>query len=212
MKVKIPNLIKLLYPRRIWDGEATGKNLYLSFDDGPIPEVTSWVLRELKKYDAKATFFCIGENVQKHPEFFEEIIAEGHSIGNHTYNHLNGWRTSIKNYLLNTSKAKQVMQEHAPERALKNALFRPPYGKIKNSQARQLVQNGFKIVMWDIVSYDYDQAISPEKCLQNVLKHAVPGSLIVFHDSLKAEKNMKYALPRVLEHYSRLGFSFKALN
>ena len=200
-----------MYPRRIWDGGREGKNIYLSFDDGPIPEVTPWVLQQLKHYDARATFFCIGDNVEKHPGIFRNVIAEGHTVGNHTFNHLNGWKTSSEEYLLNTLKAQQQMLQHAPGYAFKKAFFRPPYGKIKNKQARQLCDEGFKIVMWDIVSEDYNNKISPEKCLQNVLKNAVSGSLIVFHDSLKAEENMKYTLPRVLEHYSSLGYSFKAL-
>ncbi|MGB7784555.1 MAG: polysaccharide deacetylase family protein [Salinimicrobium sp.] len=212
MKVKIPKLIKMLYPRRIWDGGREAKIIYLTFDDGPIHEVTPWVLQQLKKYDAKASFFCIGDNLAAHPDIFKRLIAEGHSVGNHTYNHLNGWKTSTKDYLQNTSKAQQLMQEYAPQRALKNAFFRPPYGKIRNRQAKKLCRQGYKIVMWDIVSEDYNREITPEKCLQNVLKYTVPGSLIVFHDSLKAERNMKYALPRVLEHYSQRGYSFRSLD
>lgn len=202
----------MLYPRRIWDGGREEKAIYLTFDDGPIPEVTPWVLEQLKQFHAKATFFCIGENLAEHSAIFKNVIAEGHSVGNHTYHHLNGWKTSSEEYLLNTLKAQQQMLHYAPRIALQNAFFRPPYGKIKNKQARQLCDEGFKIVMWDIVSEDYNQNITPEKCLQNVLKNTVPGSLIVFHDSLKAEKNMKYTLPRVLEHYSELGYSFRSLD
>lgn len=212
MKVKIPEFIKVLYPRRIWDGGREEKVIYLTFDDGPIPEVTPWVLQQLKNYRANATFFCIGDNVAAHPEIFNQIIAEGHTVGNHTYDHLNGWKTSSKAYLQNSLKAQQLMLRTATEFPFKNAFFRPPYGKIKNAQAKQLVQEGFKIVMWDIVSEDYNQKISPQKCLQNVLQHTKPGSLIVFHDSLKAERNMKFALSRVLEHYSTQGYDFRSLD
>ncbi len=202
----------MLYPRRIWDGGREEKAIYLTFDDGPIPEVTPWVLQQLKQYNAKATFFCIGDNVEKHPAIFKKVITEGHSVGNHTFNHLNGWKTASKEYLLNTLRAQQQMLQHAPGLALKNAFFRPPYGKIKNNQARQLCDEGFQIAMWDVISEDYNQKISSEKCLKNVLNNAVTGSLIVFHDSLKAERNMKFALPRVLEHYSQRGYSFRSLD
>ena len=209
--VKIPGFVRALYPRRIWKGPAEGKSLYLTFDDGPIPEVTPWVLAQLKSFGAKASFFCIGENVEKHPEIFNEIMTEGHSVGNHTYNHLNGWKTTKDRYVQNTLRTQQVMEDIAPESQVEKQLFRPPYGRIKNSQARELVSRGFRIVMWHIVSRDYSEKVSAESCLQNVLRNTVPGSVIVFHDSLKAEPNMKFVLPRVLEHFSKLGYNFKSL-
>ncbi|WP_037374075.1 polysaccharide deacetylase family protein [Salinimicrobium xinjiangense] len=212
MKERIPGFVKWIYPKRIWEAPAEDKSIYLTFDDGPVPQVTPWVLEQLKAFDAKATFFCIGENVQKHPDIFGKIIHEGHTIGNHTYNHLNGWKTGTDEYLLNTLKCQQVIQKNHPsKKPLKNPLFRPPYGKIKNRQAGELQKRGFKVVMWSIVSLDYDTRISPERCYHNVVRNARPGSVIVFHDSFKAEPNLLEVLPRILEVYSREGFIFKAL-
>lgn len=212
MRERIPRIIKWIYPRRIWDGPAAGKSIYLTFDDGPIEDVTPWVLEQLKAYNAKATFFCIGENVQKNPGIFREVINAGHSVGNHTYNHLDGWRTGIADYLQNTEQARQVMRENFPAGfSPKNDIFRPPYGKIRNVQAKKLQERDFKIVMWSIVSMDYDQRLSWQSCYQNVLKNARPGSIIVFHDSLKAENNLRQVLPRVLKHFSSEGYTFRAL-
>lgn len=211
MIATVPGFVKWIFQKRIWEGPAIGKNIYLTFDDGPIPEVTPWVLKQLKIYEAKATFFCIGDNVQKHPEILKNIIAEGHAFGNHTFNHLNGWETSTSEYLLNTLKAQQVLEKYLPKHTrIKNPLFRPPYGRIKSKQARELQKRDFRIVMWSILSMDYSQ-ISSEKCLQNVLKNAKSGNIIVFHDSLKAQKNLTEVLPGVLEHFSGLGYSFKSL-
>jgi peptidoglycan/xylan/chitin deacetylase (PgdA/CDA1 family) len=212
MRERIPRVIKLLYPKRIWDVATREKSLYLSFDDGPIPEITPWVLDQLKKYNARASFFCIGDNVSKHPDIFRMVVEQGHTVGNHTHNHLDGWRTSVATYLENVRQAQEVIEKELPQRTgLKNAIFRPPYGKIRNVQAKKLQQEGYRVVMWSIVSMDYDQRLSSEKVLQNVLKNAVPGSIIVFHDSIKAEKNLKAVLPKVLEHFQKQGYSFKAL-
>lgn len=231
--VKYPKILKWLYPARISRLDAP-KTLFLTFDDGPIPEITPWVLKELKKYQGKATFFCIGDNVKKHPDIFQQIISEGHQVGNHTFNHLNGWHTSKENYLENVNMAEAVMfeanfNEKEKKKRLKSKeagnenresrkkkqetrkLFRPPYGKIKNSQAKALVKYGYEIVMWDILSGDFSKKISPEKCYTNVIKNSKEGSVIVFHDSLKASKNLKYVLPRILEYYSEKGFQFKSL-
>jgi peptidoglycan/xylan/chitin deacetylase (PgdA/CDA1 family) len=206
--VKMPSLVQRLYPERIWAFSRKKNEVYLTFDDGPIPEVTPWVLDELKKHQAKATFFCIGENVQKHPDIFKRILSEGHSVGNHTFNHLNGWKTTTFKYIENIEKAEKEM--HNSEFKIRNSklLFRPPYGKITSGQAKTLQKKGFKIVMWDIISYDYDANTSPENCLQNVLKNIKPGSVIVFHDSLKAEKNLRYVLPKVLEVIGKNGLLF----
>ncbi|MEG9327188.1 polysaccharide deacetylase family protein [Salinimicrobium catena] len=216
--MKTPKLVKQLFPRRLWDGPAEGKRLYLTFDDGPIPEVTPWVLEELKRYDAKATFFCIGDNIAKHPEVYQKVISDGHSVGNHTFNHLNGWKTPVQEYFQNTEKCRKVMEQHSivtgkpsEEKALKYNLFRPPYGRIKSRQARALEKLGYKIVMWDIISMDYDSIISAENCYRKVADNAKSGSIIVFHDSLKAEKNLRYALPKILKHFSREGYSFNKL-
>ncbi|SRX52899.1 polysaccharide deacetylase family protein [Aequorivita sp. CIP111184] len=213
----MPRFIQRLYPERIWAFSRKKDSVYLTFDDGPIPEVTPWVLDELKKHNAKATFFCIGENVKKHPEIFRRIIAEGHSVGNHTFNHLNGWQTKTTQYIENVEKAEREMinnsKINSQQSTISNqpSLFRPPYGKITSKQAKILQKKGFKIVMWDIISYDYDATISEEKCLQNVLKNIKPGSVVVFHDSLKAEKNLRYVLPKVLDRIEEKGLSYKSI-
>ena len=208
----MPRFIQRLYPERIWAFSREEKSIYLTFDDGPIPEVTPWVLDELKKYNAKATFFCIGENVQKHPEIFQRILSEGHSVGNHTFNHLNGWKTATSEYIENVDKAEAQMGNNSKFKIQDSRLFRPPYGKITSKQAKILQRKGFKIVMWDIISYDYDANTSPEKCLQNVLKNIKPGSVIVFHDSLKAEKNLRFVLPKVLQFLIEKELSPQAFN
>lgn len=214
MNVKIPYLVKRLFSGLVWEGPDKDHCLYLTFDDGPIPEVTPWVLEELKKYDAKATFFCIGDNIRKHPEVFKKVISEGHTIGNHTFNHLNGWKTRTKKYLLNTQQCREVMEKQWHQTSADPKfpeLFRPPYGKIRPEQVKALKQQGFEIVMWEVLSQDYDQKLSGEKCFQNVIKNAGPGSIIVFHDSLKAQKNVYHALPKVLDYFSKQGYTFKAL-
>lgn len=217
----MPRFIQRLYPERIWAFSRSKNSVYLTFDDGPIPEVTPWVLDELKKHRAKATFFCIGENVQKHPEVFRRIIAEGHSVGNHTFNHLNGWKTKTWEYVENVLKCENIVSTirnlspfEGGRGDVSNSefLFRPPYGKITSKQAKILQKKGFKIVMWDIISYDYDAAISEEQCLQNVLKNIKPGSVVVFHDSLKAEKNLRYVLPKVLEFIREKDLFCKSIN
>lgn len=211
MIATVPGFVKWIFKKRIWEWTASNKSIYLTFDDGPIPEVTPWVLEQLKQFDVKATFFCIGDNVQKHPDIFRQIIAAGHSIGNHTFNHLNGWKTTTPEYVLNTLKAQQILEKHHPEKEpIKNPLFRPPYGKIKNKQVKELQKRGFRIVMWSVLSMDYAE-ISPQKCLDNVLKNVRPGSIIVFHDSLKARNNVTEILPKLLEQLKAEGYTFKKL-
>ncbi|WP_405199749.1 polysaccharide deacetylase family protein [Christiangramia sp. LLG6405-1] len=205
---KYPTVLKLLYPKRI--SRIQDENaIYLTFDDGPIPEITPWVLNLLEEYSAKATFFCIGENVEKHPEIFRNILEKGHCVGNHTYNHLNGWKTGKIDYIENTQKTQQEFT--ANKFFPKTKFFRPPYGKIMNAQARELMEQDYKIVMWDVISGDYDHSISAEKCYRNVINNAVDGSTIVFHDSEKAFKNLREVLPRVMRYYAEKGFSFKSL-
>ena len=204
------------------------KEIFLTFDDGPTPEITKFVLSELKKYNAKATFFCIGKNIKKHPEIFDEVISECHSVGNHTQNHLNGWKTEKGEYLENVLKCETNLQGFKNLVGLnknetkntykvletlqeKPKLFRPPYGKIKKSQAKEVLKKGYKIIMWDVLSADFDTSISKEKCLENVLQNTKNGSIIVFHDSVKAAERMKYALPIVLKEFSEKGFVFKAI-
>jgi len=202
--VKIPFFVKFLYPKRLWHFARKRKALYLTFDDGPIPEVTPWVLKQLEQYNAKATFFCIGANIEKHPDIFKQINAEGHSVGNHTFNHLNASKTSFSEYVENTERAAVYFN--------KPSLFRPPYGKLDTAKAKALSIKGYKIVMWDVLSADFDREISPEDCLSNVIKNAKNGSIVIFHDSLKAEKNLRFALPKVLKHFSENGYVFKAID
>ena len=211
LPVKTPNLIKRLYSSYIWDKTAdstTQKTLYLTFDDGPIPEVTPWVLDLLAEYNAQATFFCIGENITKNPGVFNLLTESNHSIGNHTYNHLNGWKTATESYISNFSKAEKVIHSQSLK---KRKLFRPPYGKIKKNQARKILKKGYEVIMYDVIAYDWDSSIAQEQCLSNVIQNAKDGSIVVFHDSFKAERNMKFALPKVLAHFSKLGYDFKGL-
>jgi peptidoglycan/xylan/chitin deacetylase (PgdA/CDA1 family) len=200
--IKTPRWIKHLFNKQIWHVETTEKILFLTFDDGPIPEVTPWVLDELIKYNAKATFFCIADNVCKYPEIYKQISAHGHQVGNHTFSHINGWESNTKNYLKNTVKATNHID---------SKLFRPPHGKIKPSQAKALRKQGYKIIMWDVLSADFDQSIKPNQCLDNVLKNAGKGSIIVFHDSLKAKDNLYDTLPKVLAYFSKQGYLFEKL-
>lgn len=206
--VKTPKVVKSLLPNYIWDIPSDKKEIYLTFDDGPTPEVTEWVLELLKTYNAKATFFCIGNNVEKYPSVFQAVVKEGHFIGNHTYNHLKGWKHKTKAYLNDIQIAEQVFKSQN----ITTSLFRPPYGKLKPKQGKGLHKLGYKIVMWDVLSFDWDKNVSREQCLKNVLDNTTSGSIIVFHDSIKAKYNLEYTLPRVLEHYATKGYTFKTIN
>jgi peptidoglycan/xylan/chitin deacetylase (PgdA/CDA1 family) len=206
--VKTNSLIKKVFANLVWDIPNSENKIYLTFDDGPIPVVTEWVLDLLKSEEIKATFFCIGDNIQKHPEVYKRILSEGHQTGNHTFNHLNGWKTDTENYIDNF---KLCETEHLKLNTEYFFLFRPPYGKIKPSQSKKIRQLGYKIIMWDVLSYDFDPTISVEKCLENVISNTVQGSIIVFHDSLKAEKNLKYALPKAIHILKNKGFVFDVI-
>ena len=209
--VTVPKFVQRIYPKRIWALPNADNTVYLTFDDGPIPEVTPWVLDTLKKYNAKATFFCIGDNIKKHPEIFKRILAEGHSVGNHTFNHLNGWKTETQSYIDNVSLFEKEIQElniRYSSLAPRTSLFRPSYGKITSKQANLLQQQGYKIIMWNVLSYDYDTSVSKEQCLQNVLQHIQSGNIVVFHDSIKAQKNLRYVLPKVLEYVNEKKYLF----
>lgn len=212
---KTPAIAKRLYPNYLWHVSTVENNIYLTFDDGPTPEITDWVLQELKKHNAKATFFCIGNNVTNHPEILQNTDEDGHTFGNHTFNHINGWFTSKENYLKEFEACQKALEKKIFKRneSLEShcKLFRPPYGKIRNKQAKEILALGSKIVMWDVLSFDWDKNVSPEKCLHNVIKNTEAGSIIVFHDSKKAWKNLKFVLPRVLKHFSDLGYQFKSL-
>jgi peptidoglycan/xylan/chitin deacetylase (PgdA/CDA1 family) len=194
-------IFEILYPKFVWKKPNMDKTIYLTFDDGPIPVVTPWVLEELDKFNAKATFFCVGDNVKKHPEVFNEVIKKGHTIGNHTYNHLNGWNTSAMTYLNNFNDF---------EHQFPTLLFRPPYGRIKKKQAEEILKT-HQIIMWSVLTKDYSSSISKEKCLKNTIRRTTSGSIVLFHDSLKAQENLYYTLPRFLYHFSKLGYRFEKL-
>lgn len=205
--VKTPWWVKKLWPNYVWGIETKQKILYLSFDDGPHPIATPFVLDQLNKYNAKATFFCIGKNVVSHPALYKRIQQEGHSIGNHTHQHLNGWKTKDEIYLADIAEASQWIG---------SGLFRPPYGRIRSSQALQLgkamKKESPKIIMWSVLSGDFDEKLSKEACLNHVISYAKPGSIIVFHDSEKAFSRLAYALPRLLENFTGKGYIFKRLD
>ena len=204
--IKTPWLAKKLFPNYTWSLPAIKNEVYLTFDDGPHPTITPWVLNELKQYGALATFFCIGNNVKKFPGIYQQILDEGHAVGNHTYHHLNGWKTEEKKYLDDIAEASLLIRSN---------LFRPPYGRIRSKQAQQistvLKTNNTRIIMWDVLSGDFDDAYSGDQCVANVVDNTSPGAIIVFHDSEKAFQNLKYALPRVMEYLSGEGFTFKKI-
>ncbi|WP_282133930.1 polysaccharide deacetylase family protein [Seonamhaeicola maritimus] len=211
--IKTPVVAKKMFPNYIWDIPVTDKSIYLTFDDGPTPEITQWVLNLLKKYNAKATFFCIGENIEKHPDIFQNIIENGHSIGNHTQNHIKGWKTKSRDYLKNIADCESEFKTHITNpKSSFIKLFRPPYGQITPKQGKKLIAKGYKIIMWDVLSFDWDKSVNNETCLKNVISKAKEGSIIVFHDSIKASKNMQYALPKVLEYFTEKGYELKAIS
>ena len=201
---KTPKWVKKLFPSTIWELTTTKKILYLTFDDGPHPQVTNFVLDELLKYNAKATFFCIGRNVVKNPLIFNRILTEEHGVANHTHDHLDGWKTPNATYLQNILEASKYIDSD---------LFRPPYGRITAKQQKQLqtANKPFKIVMWSVLSGDFDITITSEQCCENVLKNAKSGSVIVFHDSEKAYERLKFTLPAVLKYFSEKGFQFEKI-
>ncbi|NVK53851.1 MAG: polysaccharide deacetylase family protein [Flavobacteriaceae bacterium] len=207
---KTPKILQYIYKKYTWRFSIHRKVIYLTFDDGPIPEITPWVLQQLKKHEAKATFFCIGKNIVNHPEVYDQVVKDNHAIGNHTHNHVNGFKTSAKHYIENALLAEKAIV-HPIANPKNSKLFRPPYGKIKRSQANKLQSLGYQIIMWDVLSADFDTSISKEQCLQNVVKHTQNGSIIVFHDSIKASEKLTYVLPKVLEHFTKKGYEFKAI-
>ena len=211
--IKTPRIVKKLFPNYVWDIATTEKIIYLTFDDGSTPEITNWTLDLLNTYNAKATFFCIGNNIKKHPEIFQNILSNGHAIGNHTLNHVKGWKTSTAIYLKEVADTQTIIDKETSKLAnYKPAsinLFRPPFGKIKNKQGKALLKLGYKIIMWDILPFDWKTNTTKEACFKNAISKTTNGSIIVFHDSVKASKNMQYALPKVLEYFSKKGYIFK---
>ncbi|UAY52753.1 polysaccharide deacetylase family protein [Ferruginibacter albus] len=203
--IKTPFWLKKIYKGCIWNiNSVDDKTIYLTFDDGPHPTVTPFVLDELSKYNAKGTFFCIGKNVELYTVVYNRLLTEGHATGNHTFNHLNGWKTNDETYIRNITMAEEF---------IKNDLFRPPYGKIKRKQIKSLTKENhrYRIIMWSVLSGDFDKNLSVEQCLKNVLQNTKNGDIVVFHDSEKAFEKIKYALPKVLEHFSNKGYKFKKI-
>lgn len=200
--IRTPRLIQSLFPLYNWKVNTDEKILYITFDDGPIPGVTPAVLDVLDEYKAKATFFCVGENVKKHPEIFGRVVRRGHAVGSHTYNHVNGWSSDIPSYVSNVRQGATL---------IKSDLFRPPYGRIRPNQAK-MISRHYKIIMWDVLSGDFDRNNTPDTCYQNVVDNASPGSVVVFHDSLKSEQNVLGALPKVLNYFTSMGYRFEALS
>ena len=222
LPVKIPTVVRKLFPNYIWDIPTTDKVLYLTFDDGPTPIITDWTLDVLRDFDARATFFCIGNNIKKHPEILCRIKNEGHAIGNHTFNHLSGWKTKTEEYVEEVLRTENLISSEFRVHNTTESnnfsllsqnpkLFRPPYGRITLKQGRSLLALGYKIVMWDIVAFDWKETLTPQECYQNVISKTTSGSIIVFHDSLKASKNMQYAIPKVLAYFSEKGFEFRRI-
>lgn len=210
--VKTPKLVKFLFPKLVWEFSVKTKTIYLTFDDGPIPEVTPWVLEQLSIYNAKATFFCIGDNVKKHPEVFQKIISQGHTIGNHTQHHVNAWKVSNDVYITECNLCNETLKNALNSKEKPTAkLFRPPYGKITPHLSKKLRKLDYKIIMWNVLSGDFDTELSPEKCLSNVIDNTASGSIIVFHDSLKAQEKIRFVLPKVLKHFSNLGYTFESI-
>ncbi len=199
--VKTPRFFQRLFPALTWQIPTKEKSLFLTFDDGPTPHITPWVLRQLAKYEAKASFFMLGENAARYPHIYHKVKEAGHSIGSHGYKHLSGWNTDDEEYFRNATKC---------NRQLSTTLFRPPYGRLKPKQVNFLAQR-YRIIMWDVLSGDFDSKITPDQCLSNVLQHAESGSIVVFHDSAKARENLYYSLPKVLEYFAARSYTFKAL-
>ncbi|MDQ3142997.1 MAG: polysaccharide deacetylase family protein [Bacteroidota bacterium] len=196
-----PDFIQHIFPDLTWKIPTDKPSIFLTFDDGPVPEVTPWVLDTLAQFNAKASFFCVGENVNNYPTIFKRLEEEGHTVGNHTYNHLSGWSTDNVSYLRNVRKG---------ARMTKSTLFRPPYGKLRPSQARFLKYH-YDIIMWDVLSGDFDPELSKEACLSNVCENSSSGSIIVFHDSIKSFEKLKFVLPNTLEYFSRQNYSFESI-
>lgn len=193
--------MRAYYPKLTWLLPNNRKEVYITFDDGPTPQITDWVLNQLEQYNAKATFFLIGKNVAEHPEIFQQLKHSPHRLGNHTYNHLNGWKNNTEDYLNNFD---QFEKQYATN------LFRPPYGKIKKAQLNSIIPT-HRIIMWDIITYDFDKNLSPEQCFNNVVKYVRPGSIIVFHDSVKAWPRLQEALPQTLKYLKKEGYLMEAI-
>jgi peptidoglycan-N-acetylglucosamine deacetylase len=197
----ISGWIKRFYPDVVWDKRASGRTIFLTFDDGPTPLITEEVLNILDRYNARATFFCLGRNVERHPQVYKEILKRGHAVGNHTYSHLKGWKCTNEEYYQDIMLAGHLIH---------STLFRPPYGQVRRSQVKHLKKH-YKIILWEVMSHDYENRVSKERSLRAVLRYSKEGSIIVFHDSVKAWNKLSYILPKLLEHFTERGFSFESI-
>ena len=201
MNVQFPDLLRPLMGKLLWRKNPSSKVIYITFDDGPVPEVTPLVLDLLDEYNLKATFFCVGENVEKYPEIYADVLKRGHKTGNHTFNHLKGISVSTDEYIANVEKAAE---------SIDSKLFRPPYGRI-NYKQKKAIRTGYEIVMWDLITQDYNKKLSPLSIMHNIRRYSRNGSLVVFHDSIKAERNMLAVLPMAIEYWNSKGYSFDVL-
>jgi peptidoglycan/xylan/chitin deacetylase (PgdA/CDA1 family) len=201
MYFSAPDFIRKIFPMLIWSFPVESKSLFLTFDDGPTVNITSWVLDRLDEFDAKATFFCLGKNVEQNPDLYKMIIDRGHATGNHSYSHIKGWGTSVSSYVQDFDLASGFIDSN---------LVRPPYGRITPKQAK-ILNERYRLIMWDILSRDYSMTVSRRGCVKNVVNNLRPGAIVVFHDSLKAARNMKYALPKVLEFAINQGYKFNKI-
>ena len=199
--IKTPSFLRYIFPSLIWKKDKSRKTIYLTFDDGPYKDLSNFVLDELKKYQAKATFFYLGKQAEKYPKIIERCINENHQIGNHSYSHLNGWKTKNKRYYKDINKASKLINSD---------LFRPPYGRIKISQIKHLKKH-YKIVMWDVLSWDFDENTCSKECFKNIVKNTSSGSIIVLHENEKSYKKVKEVLPKILNYFSSKGFTFDVL-
>ncbi len=231
---KMPSWLTNKFPKLTWQQHTTEKTIYLTFDDGPMQGVTEWVLDTLAEFGAKATFFCVGDNIRKNPDIFLRIVSEGHHVGNHTFNHLNGWANDFLVYLDNIQKCQRIIENTlknevenvlenklTPEKKgfflkiienqkLKKPLFRPPYGKLSFEQIKFLAPK-YQIIMWEVLTYDFDRTLSPLIALQRSIKYTQAGSIIVFHDSYKSFQQLQWILPRYLAHFTHLGYRFEVV-
>jgi len=205
---KTPKIIQKLFPSLKWKVNTAEKVIYPTFDDGPIPELTHELLSILNDFDAKATFFCVGDNIRKHPRIFKSILDQGHTVGNHTFNHLKAWKTDNDSYLQNVHLCQYEIEKHSSQ---SKKIFRFPYGQFNLKLAQKLIEMDYELIMWDVLSKDYNTSISAERILQKSIEHSNNGSIIVFHDNLKAKNKILQFLPMYLKHFSDIGYKFKKL-